>query len=72
MEEPLDCTGIKPADLRVVETWSGAEGEQQEAVDVMTPEIWQHQQVPQLAGQLETIRHQPWSASRAGTLPNSS
>lgn len=23
MEEPLDCTGIKPANLRVVETWRG-------------------------------------------------
>lgn len=39
-------------------------------IDVMTPESWQHQQVPQAVGELETIKHWPWSASRVGTLQN--
>lgn len=46
------------------------DGKQQGALDVMTPESWQHLQAPQLAGQLETIRHWPSPASGAGTLQN--
>lgn len=68
----LDFTATMPANLTGWETSNAkGRGTARSIRDAMTPGSWKHQQVLQLAGQLEAIKHWPWSASREGTSKGS-